>query len=135
MPAEVPKVVSIDTAFTSVAHGHKKHMPADAWFVNLEGQRLTLGHWNRSGWVWVNTLRATVSNFDEFAVILLRELTISGAALNTKIPTTVVLNESFLNAQSMKVIDGVRFVFLKASGVPSHVLAKDADFSQLGLSE
>ncbi|MEY4737340.1 MAG: hypothetical protein RL302_1659, partial [Pseudomonadota bacterium] len=63
------------------------------------------------------------------------ELTISGATLNAKNPTTVVLNDSFLNAQNMKVIDGVRFVFLKASGVPNHVLAKDADFSQLGLSE
>jgi predicted nucleic acid-binding protein len=135
MPEKAPKVTSIDTAFTSVAAGHKKHMPADAWFVNLEGQRLTFGHWNRSGWVWISALRASVSNFDEFAAILRRELTISGATLNTQSPTTVVLNISFLNAQNMKIVDGVRFVFLKASGIPNHVLSKDADFFQLGLSE
>ncbi len=135
MPEGSPKVTSIDTAFTSVAQSHKKHMPADAWFVNLEGHRLTFGHWNRLGWMWINALRASVSNFDEFAAVLQRELTISGATLNAKSPTTVVLNDSFLNAQNMKVIDGVRFVFLKASGVPNQVLAKDPDFSQLGLSE
>lgn len=135
MPEGAPKVTSIDTAFTSVAHGHRKHLPVDAWFVNREGQRLTFGHWNRSGWVWINALRASINNFEEFSAILLRELAISGVALNANSPTTVVLMDSVLGAQTTKVVDGVRFVFLKASGVPSQVLAKDADFLQLGLSE
>lgn len=134
LPAGTPKVASIDTAFTCVAHANRKHMPDDAWFVNVEGQRLTLGHWNRSGWVWMNTLRTAVNSFDEFAVLLKRELTISGVTLSAQAPVTVVLNASNLNAQNMKVVDGVRFVFLKATGVPGPALKQDADFSQLGLA-
>jgi hypothetical protein len=135
LPAGAPKVTSIDTAFTCVAHANRKQMPDDAWFVNVEGQRLTLGHWNRSGWVWMNTLRTVVNSFDEFAVLLKRELMISGATASAQSPITVVLNASNLNAQTMKMVEGVRFVFLKASGVPGPVLDQDADFSQLGLAE
>ena len=135
LPVGTPKVASIDTAFTSVAHGNKKQLPDEGWFVNWEGQRLTLGQWNRSGWAWMNAVRTSASNFDELAAILRRELTISGAVLSAQSPTTVVLNLPLINAQNMKVVDGVRFVFLKVSGVPGHVLAKDADFAQLGLAE
>jgi hypothetical protein len=135
LPAGTPKVASIDTAFTCVAHANRKHMPGNAWFVNVEGQRLTLGHWNQSGWVWMNTLRTVVNSFDEFAVLLKRELTISGATLSAQAPIVVVVNASNLNAQNMKVVDGVRFVFLKAAGVHGPLLQQDADFSQLGLAE
>jgi hypothetical protein len=134
LPTGTPRIAFIDTAFTCVAHANRKHMPDDAWFVNVEGQRLTLGHWNRSGWVWMNTLRTTVNNFDEFAVLLKRELTISGATLSAQAPVTVVMKASTFNAQNMKTVDGVRFVFLNAAGVPDPVLKQDADFSQLGLA-
>jgi hypothetical protein len=134
LPEGTPQVASIDTAYTCVAHAHRKQLPAEGWLANLEGQRLTLGQWSRSGWVWINAMRASVSSFDEFAAVLKRELTISGAVLSAQSPTTVVLSGAFLNAHNMKPMDGVRFEFLKASGVPGHVLTKDADFSQLGLA-
>jgi hypothetical protein len=109
----LPTVRSITTGFAQVLTNHKRSLPNDGWLVNVEERTVTFGSWTAKGWIWVNTVRASIESADELNALLQQELTISGASINPTQLIPVVVNAPPLTKRRADDVAGVRMMALK----------------------
>jgi hypothetical protein len=73
------RLASVKPNLIAVVQGMRRQISSLGWFVNLDGPRLTMLHWKKTGCDWVATGRCEAGDIDSAITALRRERVISGA--------------------------------------------------------
>lgn len=74
------RLQSMQPNLIAVMRSQRRDLGPQGWFINMEGGRLTLLHWNQGGVFWVSSGRCAPRSLESALSVLRREMLISGTA-------------------------------------------------------
>jgi hypothetical protein len=114
------RITSVQTAFSAAVFAHRKKLGKNGWIVNLEGDRLTLGSWDKSTWSWIHSVHADIHSPGALAERIRQELQLSCTSLNVNEPTPIFLHAPALEHLQFSALSGTTFIPLKSKHDKAH---------------
>ena len=109
----LPKIQSVQTAFTATLRKHRKQLSESGWLINLEQGRLTLGSWLNDSWQWVYSVHADLNSPEDLLARVRQEIRMSSTSLKPAQPLAIYVHAPAIEHLPMGTIEGVRFIPLK----------------------
>ena len=110
---ELPKVQSVQTAFSATLRKHRKQFTPSGWLINLEQGRLTLGSWIDDSWQWVYSVHADLNTPDELLNRVRQEIRMSSISLKPAQPLSIFIHAPAIEHLPFGTMEGVNFIPLK----------------------
>jgi hypothetical protein len=116
------RVVSVSAAMCAVARAYRAVLPKEGWLVSEEGDRVTLGSWDTSGWTWLQTVRTSVNSPEELVDLIYQELQLASVPLSSSQVLPVLIHSPTLARWKLPATVGLQLMMVKPAmpGASAH---------------